>query len=93
MPVSGKTVESLQLDYVTGSSTEVDFRTSSLGLIRRLVLTTDSDVYVSFDGPADDTNFVVQPGCPITMDNINFTRLAAQGVNSAGTLYILAMRD
>lgn len=93
MPVANKRVESTQLDFTQGSSASVDFRTANYGLVVRLVLTTSSDVYINFDADANDTNFVLQPGCPLEMNDIHFTTLSANGVSSAGTLYILAMRD
>ena len=94
MPVVGKTIESLQLDFTTGGAAEVDFRTATRGLIRRLVISTDADVYINFDADADNTNFVLTPGCgQISVDNIHFTKISALGATSGGTLYLLAMRD
>jgi hypothetical protein len=94
MPVVGKTIESVQLAFTAGSPATTDFRTSTRGLVRRLVISTDADCYLNFDAEADDTNFVLTPGCgQISIDNIHFTNISALGVNGGGNIYILAMRD
>ena len=95
MPVVGKSIESTQLDFSSGSPTQVTFRVGAVStVVRRLVVRTDADVYIKFDDDASDTNFILTPGCgQISIDNIDFTTISAQGVNSGGTLYILAMRS
>lgn len=95
MPVAGKSIESLQVDFTAGSPTTLDFRSGTVStIIRRLVVSTDADVYINFDADADDTNFVLTPGCgQISIDNITFTKLSAMGVNGGGTIYVLALRS
>jgi hypothetical protein len=95
MPISGTTIESTQLAFTTGGAADVNFRQGEVSIrVRRLVLSCDADVYINFDEAADNTCFVLTPGCgQISIDNITFTTLSALGVNAGGTLYILAMRD
>jgi hypothetical protein len=94
MPIVGQSIESTQLDFVSGSATSETFRLGTVSnTVRRLTLTTDTDVYINFDEDADDTCFVLQPGCPLVFDSLTFTIISAQGVNSGGTLYILAQRN
>ena len=94
MAVVGKNIESVQLDFAAGSPTDLTFRAGTIStIVRRLVISTDVDVYINFDADADDTNFILTPGCgQISIDNIDFTTISAQGVNGAGTLYLLAIR-
>jgi len=94
MAIVGKAIESTQLDFVNGSPTSVNFRFGDVSTaVSRIVITTTADVYLNFDGDADDTSFVFTPGCgTFSIDNISFTTLSAQAVTGGGTLYILAMR-
>jgi hypothetical protein len=95
MPVVGKSVESTQLAFTAGSPVSVTFHVGTVSsIIRRLVLASDADVYINFDATADNTNFVLSPNCgPISINQIAFTTISAQGVSGAGTLHILAIRD
>ena len=95
MPVTGHSIESLQLSFGTGSPTELNFKVGVVNLpVRRLIINTDSDVYLNFDGAADSSCFILTPGCgQISIDNIIFTTMSAMGVNGAGNLYILALRN
>jgi hypothetical protein len=92
MAIVGKTVESIALAFTTSASAQANFKTATAGLIRACVLATDADVYINFDAAADDTNFILQPGVPLHIHDIQFTTLAVKGVNDAGTMYVLAMR-
>ena len=94
MAVVGKNIESVQLDFAAGSPAALTFRAGTIStIVRRLVISTDVDVYINFDADADDTNFILTPGCgQISIDNIDFTTISAQGVNGAGKLYLLAIR-
>jgi hypothetical protein len=92
MPVVGNTIESLQLAFTTGGAAAIDFRTPSQGLVRRVTLASDNDVYINFDADATSANFILQLGCSMTLDDTQFTKLSALGVNSSGTLYVLACR-
>jgi len=95
MPVTGTSVESLQLDFTSGSPASIDFRSGTVSTaVHRLVISTDADVYINFDADAVDTNFILTPGCgQISIDNIKFTSFSALGVNGSGTVYILALRS
>ena len=94
MPVTGKSVESLQIAFTSGSPTTTTFRVGTVNtVVKRLVISTDADVYLNFNEDADDTNFVLTPGCgQISIDNIPFTTLSVLGVNGGGTIYVLAIR-
>jgi hypothetical protein len=93
MPVVGKTVESTQLDFTAGSASSDTFRVGTVStVIKSLTLTTTADVYVNFNADADDTCFVVQAGCPLTLENLPCTTISALGVTGGGTLYLLAVR-
>ena len=95
MAINGTSIESLQLGYTSGSPTTLNFKTGTVSSpIIRLIISTDADVYINFDADADDTNFVLTPGCgQISIDNIAFTKFSAQGVNGGGTIYLLALRS
>lgn len=94
MPVVGKSVESLSIDFNGSTATTTTFRVGPVStVIKRLVISTDADVYLNFDADADDTCFVLTPGCgQFPIDNIPFTTLSVLGVNGGGTVYVLAIR-
>jgi hypothetical protein len=96
MPVLGKSIESLQLDFVDGAPTDLVFKGPGTinTQVRRLLVSTTADVYLTFDGIADDTCFILTPGCSnISIPNIMFTNISVMGVSGPGTLYILALRS
>ena len=95
MAVNGTAIESLQLDFTSGSPTDLSFRVGTVSTsVRRLIISTSADVYLHFDSAADDTCFVLTPGCgQISIDNIAFTTISALGVNGGGTIYLLALRN
>jgi len=95
MAIVGKSIESTQIAFNSSTATDVTFRVGVVSTsVKHLVITTDVDVYLNFDGAADNTCFLLTPGCgQFSIDNISFTTISALGVNSDGSLYILAMRD
>lgn len=96
MPVQGKSIESLNFDFVVGSPTELTFKSGGPvnTPIRRLLISTTADCYLSFDGVADDDSFILTPGCSnIVLEDLSITNISAQGVSGPGTIYLLAFRS
>lgn len=82
-------LESLQIDFNSSNPVEEDF----LNLVKRVILSTNADVYIAFDTSANSDDFLLVPADGILeIDNAQFTRLSALGASSNGTLYVIASR-
>lgn len=89
---SDKSIRSVNLDFDNSTASEYDFNSVSAGSsVQRLVLKTDSDVYINFDADADDTCFLLQASDdPIAVVG-QATKVSALGRVGSGTLYIIGM--